>query len=46
MHGKYEYYKFPGGGMNYGETLEQTIVREVQEEKGYTVDINSIWHYC
>ena len=42
IHSKYGDHKFPGGGMNDGETLEQTLVREVQEETGYVVDISSI----
>jgi 8-oxo-dGTP pyrophosphatase MutT (NUDIX family) len=31
-------YKFPGGGMENGETHEQTAKREVQEETGYIID--------
>jgi 8-oxo-dGTP diphosphatase len=42
IHSKYGDHKFPGGGRNNGETLEQTLVREVQEETGYNVDISSI----
>jgi 8-oxo-dGTP pyrophosphatase MutT (NUDIX family) len=30
-------YKFPGGGLNEGETQSQTLSREVQEESGMSV---------
>lgn len=36
MHGKWE---FPGGGMEYGETIEDNLIREVREEAGYDVRI-------
>lgn len=29
---KYDYYKFPGGGIERGETREQALVRETAEE--------------
>lgn len=32
-----EYYVFPGGGLEEGETLEECVVREVKEEFGITV---------
>ncbi|KAA0550381.1 NUDIX domain-containing protein [Bacillus sp. BGMRC 2118] len=33
------YYVFPGGGMEEGESPEETTVREVKEELGVTIDI-------
>lgn len=42
IHSKYGDHKFPGGGMQPGETLEQTLIREVQEETGYLVKKESI----
>ena len=39
---KYGEYKFPGGGMKSGEQLEDTLVREIEEETGLTVVRNSI----
>ena len=32
----------PGGGQNFGETLEQTVAREVLEETGFTVHVGSL----
>lgn len=38
MHSKkYDYYKLPGGGIEEGEALEETLIREVREESGLTV---------
>ena len=31
-------FKFPGGGMEDGETIRETLMREVSEETGYHVD--------
>ncbi len=36
FHGKWE---FPGGGVELGETMKQSLVREVQEETGYKVEV-------
>lgn len=36
FHGKWE---FPGGAVDYGETIEENLVREVWEEAGYNVSI-------
>lgn len=42
---KYGDYKFPGGGLEKGEELEDTLVREVQEETGYHVVRRSMKKY-
>ncbi len=34
---KYDYYKFPGGGIEKGEDKESGLIREVQEETGLIV---------
>ena len=39
---KYDYYKFPGGGIEADETHEQALIREVREETGMTVLPGSI----
>lgn len=39
---KYGYYKFPGGGIEPGESHEQALLREVREETGLIVDPGSI----
>lgn len=45
IHSRYGDYKFPGGGMNLGETTEQTLIREVREETGYLVIPGSIEYF-
>lgn len=39
---KYDYYKLPGGGIEEGEQLEDTLMREVREESGLIVKKESI----
>lgn len=39
---KYDYYKLPGGGIEEGEKLEDTLIREVREESGLIVKKDSI----
>lgn len=42
---KYQYYKFPGGGIEAGESNEEALIREVQEETGFIVIPASIREY-
>ena len=42
---KYNYYKFPGGGIEPGETMEEALCREVAEESGFAVIPGSIREY-
>ena len=42
---KYDYYKFPGGGIEAGESLEEALLREVAEESGLRVIPGSIREY-
>lgn len=45
IYSKYGDYKFPGGGLKEGETLEETMIREVKEETGYHVMPDTIHYY-
>ena len=36
-------YKFPGGGMEEGETDKETLLREITEETGYTDIHIGLW---
>ncbi|MCM1529826.1 MAG: NUDIX domain-containing protein [Alistipes sp.] len=42
---KYDYYKFPGGGIEAGESREEALIREVQEETGLRIIPDSIKEY-
>lgn len=39
------YYKFPGGGIEEGEKPEEALIREMQEETGYSVKTETIQEY-
>lgn len=42
---KYDYYKFPGGGIEPGETLQDALYREVAEESGLQVIPSTVQEY-
>ena len=42
---KYDYYKFPGGGINPGETEREALAREILEESGYRIDPDSVQEF-
>lgn len=42
---KYNYYKFPGGGIEKGEDPKEALIREVQEESGYRIIPQSVLEY-
>lgn len=35
----HEHWEFPGGGVEYGESMEENIIREVKEEVGLNVEV-------
>ena len=42
---KYDYYKFPGGGIENGESAEHAMIRETREEAGLVVIPGSVKEY-
>ena len=42
---KYDYYKFPGGGIENGENPVEAMIRETQEEAGLVVVPESVKEY-
>lgn len=42
---KYDYYKFPGGGIEKGESSIDALIRETREEAGLVVILESIKEY-
>lgn len=42
---KYDYYQFPGGGIEKGEDPVQALMREVAEESGYRIIPSSVMEY-
>lgn len=42
---KYDYYKFPGGGIEEGESKENAMMREAREEAGLLVIPGSVKEY-
>ncbi len=42
---KYNYYKFPGGGIEQFESKHETLIREVKEETGLVIIPGSIREY-
>lgn len=44
-HHKYEYFVFPGGGVEEGETIEQAVVREFKEETTIEIKIDKLLYH-
>lgn len=42
---KYDYYKFPGGGIEHGESPIEAMIRETREEAGLIVVPDSVREY-
>ena len=41
-YGETDVYNLPGGNVDAGETLEQTLVRELQEELGIQISVGEM----
>lgn len=42
---KYDYYKFPGGGIEFGEDPVAAMIRETREEAGLVVRLETVKEY-
>lgn len=42
---KKEYFVFPGGGVEEGETIEETVIREMLEETTMEIKINKLLYH-
>ena len=40
----YPYWMPPGGGLEFGETLQDAVKRELLEETGISVQVNDLWY--
>lgn len=45
VNGGKEYYVFPGGGVEEGETKEETAIRETQEEMSVKIEIQKLLYH-
>lgn len=37
--------KFPGGGMEFGESFQETVIREFQEEIGVSIEVGELFYF-